>query len=631
MISKTPVTTPMWLAILTAASLCLAACDRQEAAPKSEPEIVVDVAPAAGISAADDSAIEFLARANSEIDALDVEQGAASWVSVTYITDDTALLASRANARAGELMARLIGESAAYQDADLDPDTARMLSLLRRSDYMPSAMSVPSDPEKLLEVAEIQSRMEGLYGAGKYCPDGPESCRTLPQLSQVLATSRDYDTQLDAWAGWRTVSPAMREDYRRFTELTTEGAVELGYADMGDMWRSGYDMSPAEFESEVERLWGQVKPLYEALHCYVRDELSEEYGPDLVPPEGPIPAHLLGNMWSQQWGQIYDLVEPYPGVSNLDVTTALERQDYDAEKITRAGEGFFTSMGMPALPQTFWQRSMLSKPRDREVVCHASAWNMNPAVDDVRIKQCIETTQEQFETVHHELGHIYYYLAYNDLPNLYRKGAHDGFHEGIGDTLNLSMTPGYYARIGLIPAQPESPESVINQQMRLALDKIAFLPFAKLVDQWRWGVFSGEITPDEYNARWWDLRTEYQGIVPPVPRDEQDFDPGAKYHVPGNTPYTRYFLAHILQFQLHKALCEAANHQGPLYNCSIYGSEEAGEILWTMMSYGTSKPWPDILEAAIGTRQMDGSAIIDYFAPLMSWLEEKNTGKTCGW
>ena len=575
--------------------------------------------------------MEFLARANAEMDELDTEQGAASWVNATYITDDTALLASHANARAGELMARLIGESSVYRGADMDAETARMLSLLRRADYMPSAMSVPSDPAKLLEVAEIQSRMSGLYGSGKYCPDGPESCRTLEQLSDVLAHSRDYETQLDAWAGWRTVSTPMREDYRRFTELTTEGARELGFSNMGEMWRSGYDMSPAEFEAEVERLWDQVKPLYEALHCYVRDQLSGQYGADRVPPRGPIPAHLLGNMWSQQWGEIYDIVEPYPGVTNLDVTAALKGHDYDAEKITRAAEGFFTSLGMPELPQTFWERSMLTKPRDRDVVCHASAWNMNPAEDDVRIKQCITPTQEQFETVHHELGHIYYYLAYNDLPNLYRKGAHDGFHEGIGDTLNLSMTPGYYARIGLIPAQPESPESVINQQMRLALDKIAFLPFAKLIDQWRWGVFSGEISPDEYNARWWDLRTKYQGIVPPVERSEDDFDPGAKFHVPDNTPYTRYFLAHILQFQLHKALCEAANHQGPLYSCSIYGSEAAGEKLWTMMSYGTSKPWPDILEAAIGTRQMDGTAIIDYFAPLMEWLEEKNTGKTCGW
>ena len=409
-----------------AAVSCLAGCGRSEAPQQQEAAApaatkVMPQAPA-------ESAAAFIARANAEIDELDLEQGAASWVSVTYINEDTAMLASRANARVGELMGRLIEESKAYDGQDMDADTARMMSMLRRADYMPSHMSVPSDPAKLLETAEIQSRMGGLYGAGKYCPDGPDSCRTLQQLSDVLAGSRDYDAQLEAWAGWRTVSPAMREDYRRFAELTREGAQELGYGDMGEMWRSGYDMSPVEFEGEVERLWGQVEPLYEALHCYVRNQLSKKYGADLVAPEGPIPAHLLGNMWSQQWGEIYDLVEPYPGVTNLDVTAALRGNDYDAVDMTRTAEGFFTSLTMPALPDTFWERSMLTRPRDREVVCHASAWNMNPAENDVRIKQCIVPTQEEFETVHHELGHVYYYLAYNHLPNLFRKGAHDGFH-----------------------------------------------------------------------------------------------------------------------------------------------------------------------------------------------------------
>jgi len=492
-------------------------------------------------------------------------------------------------------------------------------------------MSLPSDPDRLVETTAIQTRMEGLYGAGKYCPEGPDSCRTLPQLSDVLANSRDYDEQLDAWVGWRTVSRAMRDDYRRFAELTTEGARELGYADMGEMWRSGYDMSAVEFEAEVERLWSQVKPLYEQLHCFVRDALADKYGEDRVPRDGRIPAHLLGNMWSQSWNEIFDLMEPYPDLASLDVTAALKANDYDAERITRTAEAFFTSLDMPALPQTFWERSMLTKPRDREVVCHASAWNMNPAENDVRVKQCIEPTQDHFETIHHELGHIYYYLAYNNLPNLHRKGAHDGFHEGIGDTLNLSMTAGYYDKIGLIPAQPESDESLINQQLKLALDKIAFLPFAKLIDQWRWGVFSGEIPPERYNEAWWELRSTYQGIVPPVARTEQDFDPGAKYHVPGNTPYTRYFLSHILQFQFHQALCEAAGHEGPLHACSIYGSKPAGEKLWSMMSSGTSQPWQDTLETAIGTREMDATAIIDYFAPLMGWLEQRNSGKTCGW
>jgi peptidyl-dipeptidase A len=423
----------------------------------------------------------------------------------------------------------------------------------------------------------------------------------------------------------------MRPDYQRLVELTSVGAEELGYADMGEMWRSGYDMSPAAFAAETERLWRQVAPLYEQLHCYVRGRLADHYGEDRVSRTGPIPAHLLGNMWAQQWTGIFDLVAPYPDAARLDVTAALETHDYDPRRMTEAAEGFFTSLGLPQLPDTFWERSMLSRPRDREVVCHASAWNMNPAENDVRIKQCVTPTSTQFETLHHELGHVYYYLAYNHLGYIHRRGAQDGFHEGIGDTLELSMTPGYYERIGLIDGFEGDEKALINDQMQLALDKIAFLPFGKLIDQWRWGVFAGDIEPDNYNAAWWALRLDYQGVRPPVNRDESDFDPGAKFHVPNNTPYMRYFLAHILQFQFHRALCAAAGHEGPPHECSIYGNEAAGEILWKMMGYGTSQPWQDTLEAAIGTRQMDASALVEYFAPLMEWLEARNEGKTCGW
>jgi peptidyl-dipeptidase A len=608
-------------------TVVLAACGNESGVsqPKSNSPVV------AAATVVSETATEFLQRANAEIDESDAEQGAATWVSVTYINRDTALLSTNANARQGALMAKLIDDSGAYDDAQLAPETARHLGMLRRSDYMPQHMSLPSDPDRLVETTAIQRKMEGMYGAGRYCPDGEDSCKTLEQLSDVLAHSRDYDETLAAWLGWRTVSVPMREDYQRFAELTTEGALELGYNDMGEMWRSGYDMSPAQFESEVERLWGQAKPLYEQLHCYVRNRLADHYGDDRVPRDGPIPAHLLGNMWSQEWTPVYDLLEPFPGAGNLDVTAALEEQDYDARRVAEAGERFFVSMGMPELPETFWERSMLQRPRDRDVVCHASAWNMDPANNDVRIKQCIVPTEDEFTTVHHELGHIYYYLAYNHLPNLYRKGAHDGFHEGIGDTLNLSMTPGYYQQIGLIDEIEVSDEAVINRQLKLALEKIAALPWTKLVDQWRWGVFSGEIPPEQYNEAWWELRTRYQGIAPPVERSEDDFDPGAKYHIPGNTPYTRYFLARILQFQFHKALCDAAGYEGPLHSCSIYDSKEAGEKLWNMMSYGTSQPWQDTLEAAIGSRDMDASAIIDYFQPLMGWLETQNEGKTCGW
>ena len=396
------------------------------------------------------------------------------------------------------------------------------------------------------------------------------------------------------------------------------------------MWQSGYDMPAADFDAESARLWGQVEPLYDALHCYVRRELADTYGEDRVPLDGPIPAHLLGNMWSQSWGNIYDLVEPYPEVAAPDVTTALVEQDYTAEQMVELGEDFFVSLGMPELPESFWALSQLTRPRDRDVVCHASAWPLEGG-NDPRIKMCIEPTGEMLSTIYHELGHIYYFLAYKDQPTLFQDGAHDGFHEGIGDTITLSLTPEFLAGLGLVDEVGEGNEALINTQMQMALDKIAFLPFGKLIDEWRWRVFAGEITPDNYNAAWWELRTRYQGIAPPAPRSEADFDAAAKYHIPANTPYTRYFLAHILQFQFQRALCDAAGHDGPLHSCSIYGSEAAGEKLWAMLELGSSQPWQDALEAATGSREMDASALVEYFTPLLGWLETQNEGQSCGW
>jgi peptidyl-dipeptidase A len=389
-------------------------------------------------------------------------------------------------------------------------------------------------------------------------------------------------------------------------------------------------MTPDQFAAETDRLWGQLKPLYEQLHCYVRGRLGKLYGKEKVPQTGPIPAHLLGNMWAQEWGNIYPLVEPYQGQGKLDVDAALKAKGYDPIKMVKLGESFFTSLGLDPLPATFWERSMFTKPADREVVCHASAWDVTYD-DDLRIKMCIRTTEEDLITIHHELGHDYYFHAYYKLPVLYQSGANDGFHEAIGDALALSVTPSYLKKIGLLQSVPSNPKELINVQMKDALDKIAFLPFGLMVDRWRWQVFSGKATPQDYNAAWWKLRQQYQGVSAPVERSEADFDPGAKYHVPANVPYTRYFLARILQFQFHRAMCKAAGFTGPLHECSIYGNKEAGKRLEAMLAMGASKPWPDALEAMTGERQMDASALIEYFAPLSKWLAEQNKGQQCGW
>jgi peptidyl-dipeptidase A len=596
---------------------------KKEAAPTPPPEPTEPTGPTA------EEARAFVDQADRELRELYVAASRAEWEKNTNITDETEAAAARANEKLMEYMGGAIKRASELASAPVDPDTARKLHLLRVTASPPPA---PSDPAKRQALAELGAKMEGIYGKGKQCTgEGKRQvCRDLGQLSDVIASSRNYDELLDAWKAWHGVARELRPLYARFVELANEGAREINYADLGELWRAGYDMTPAEFEAESERLWQQVRPLYEQLHCHVRAQLSAKYGAAKVPADGLIPAHLLGNMWAQEWGNIYPLVVPYPGKTSIDVTAALKRAKYDELRLVRLGESFFTSLGLDPLPATFWERSMLQKPKDREVVCHASAWDVD-FNDDLRIKMCIKIDAEDLITVHHELGHNYYFHYYYKLPVLFQSGAHDGFHEAIGDALALSVTPAYLQKIGLIDQVPDNDQAVINQMMQDALDKIGFLPFGKLIDQWRWDVFSGKTSPDQYNAAWWQLRAKYQGIAPPEPRTEEDFDAGAKYHIPANVPYTRYFLARILQFQFHKALCAAAGHSGPLHECSIYGSKEAGAKLQAMLELGASKPWPDALEALTGSRQMDAAPMIEYFEPLRAWLAAQNAPRTCGW
>jgi peptidyl-dipeptidase A len=512
-----------------------------------------------------------------------------------------------------------------YQEQELAPETRRAIDLVKLGTSLPS----PSDADKRRELMQIATEMKGLYGAGKYCRS-KNDCLGISELEGIMQSSRDYDDLLDAWQGWRTVSPPMRDLYERYVELANEGALELGYGNLGEMWRANYDMSPDAFADEATRPWEQVKPLYDELHCHVRAKLGEFYGTDKVPQDRPIPAHLLGNMWAQSWDFLYDLMEPYPGAADFDVDATLQKKNYSPQEMTRSAEDFYVSLGMHRLPYTFWERSMFTKPADRDVVCHASAWGLDGG-NDLRIKMCIKQTYDELKVIYHELGHNYYQSAYKDQTPLVRGSAHPGFHEAIGDTVTLSMTPGYLAEVGLINAAETSREADINRLMQMALRDLAVLPWTKLVDEWRWMVFSGEVAPDNYNQAWWELRERYQGITPPVQRSEADFDPGAKYHIPANVSYTRYFLANILQFQLQRTLCEIAGHKGDLQSCSLYGSKGAGAKFWELLQKGESQPWQDTLEEFAGTREMDATAIIDYFAPLMAYLEEQNAGRTCGW
>ncbi len=565
----------------------------------------------------------FLDRVEAALFDLSAESGRASWVQATYITHDTELLAAAASERLISATVRFAKEAKRFDGLKLPPDLARKMKLLKLS----LTMAAPSDPAKSAELTRLATGLESAYGKGKYCPE-PGRCLDLQDITRITAESRDPKQLLDLWRGWRTISPPMRPDYRRFVELSNEGARELGFRDTGAMWRSKYDMPPEEFARELDRLWAQVRPLYVSLHAYVRWKLREKYG-DIVPASGPIPAHLLGNVWAQSWENLYPLLAPANADPGYDLTKILKERKTDHLAMVKYGENFFLSLGFDPLPKTFWERSLFVKPRDREVVCHASAWNIDN-VDDLRIKMCIEPTAEDFITIHHELGHNFYQRAYNKQPMLFRDSANDGFHEAIGDTIALSMTPEYLVKLGFLSSAPD-PSKDIGFLLSRALEKVAFLPFGLLIDQWRWKVFSGEIPPERYNQAWWDLILKYQGIAPPVPRSEADFDPGAKYHVPANVPYTRYFLAHILQFQFHRALAQPAGCRGPLHRCSIYGSKEAGRKLIAMLEMGQSRPWQDALEALTGERRMDATAINDYFAPLKKWLDEQNRNKPTGW
>lgn len=571
---------------------------------------------------------KFIEDVNTNYLRLAIEQQQAGWVSENFITEDTEAMGAKANQAFIDATVRYAKEAVRFDKVEVPADVRRQLNLLK----LALVTAAPADPKLSEEMTKLVSSMTGEYGKGKWCPDpsNAANCLDVGGVTEVLANSRDPKRLKEVWEGWQTISPKMRPEYARFVELANTGAKELGFADSGAMWRAKYDMPPDDFSKEVDRLWEQVKPLYLSLHAYTRMKLHEKYG-DAVPADGPIPAWMLGNIWSQDWSNVYPIVSSASADPGYSLSNILKQRKSSATDMVKIGERFYTSLGFAPLPETFWTRSLFVKPADREVVCHASAWDID-AVNDLRIKMCITPTEEDFNTIHHELGHNFYQRAYNTLPALFRDSANDGFHEAIGDTIALSVTPEYLQKIGMITAVPDASRDT-GLLMARALEKVSFLPFGLLVDQWRWKVFSGEVKPDSYNKAWWDLRLKYQGITPGSARGEEFFDPGAKYHVPAVVPYTRYFLAHILQFQFHRALAKEAGCTTPLHRCSIYDSKAAGAKLEAMLKLGVSKTWQDALETMTGSRQMDATAIIDYFAPLKKFMDDELTkkGVKVGW
>jgi len=599
---------------VAAAGLLLAGCNGGGAATSTAPKT---------------DAATFLTSAEKELSDFSDYAARVAWVNANFITDDTDWLNARAGSEGTLLSVRLANATKQYEGATLTPDQQRKMQILRAGIVMPAPSTGTPEEQKAIadELSKITTDLQSTYGKGKFTIDGKEL--NLEELSEIIASSRDPKKIQQAWEGWQTIAVPMKADYARMVEIGNAGAKELGFTDIADMWLANYDMPSKDMEAVVGKLWTQVKPLYDDLHCYTRAKLNAKYGDAVQPKTGPIRADLLGNMWAQQWNSIYDIVAPPASNPGYDLNKVLVQKNYDPIKMVKTGEAFFTSLGLAPLPETFWQRSLIVRPRDREVVCHASAWDVDN-IEDLRIKMCTQVNAEDFSTVHHELGHNFYQRAYNKQDFLFKNGANDGFHEAIGDFVALSITPEYLKQIGLITTVPPA-SADLGLLMDRALEKIAFLPFGLKVDQWRWRVFRGEVKPEQYNQAWVDLGREYQGIVPPATRPAEAFDPGAKFHIPGNTPYLRYFLSFILQFQFQKAACEQAGWTGPLHRCSIYGNKDVGAKFATMLEMGASKPWPDALEAFTGTREIDGSALVAYFAPLQTWLKEQNAGQQCGW
>jgi len=575
-------------------------------------------------AATPEEARAFIDKAEADLASLSQYVNKASWVRATYITEDTQWLEAKAGAEITNLATQLAIKAARYDKVQTDPVTRRKLDILKRALVLPA----PQRPGAADQMATIGSRMDSVYSTGKFLFKG--KMITLDDAVELMASSRDPADLKALWEGWHSISPGMKSDYETLAAMANEGSRELGYADTGALWRSGYDMAPDAFASETDRLWAQVAPFYKNLHCYVRAKLNQTYGDAVQPRTGPIRADLLGNMWAQQWGNIYDVVAPPAESSAYSLDKLLVDKGYDPVRMVKTGENFYNSLGMAPLPATFWTRSQIVRPEGREVVCHASAWNLDDR-DDIRIKMCTKVNAEDFYTVHHELGHNYYQRAYKDQPYIFKGGANDGFHEAIGDFVGLSaLTPTYLNQIGLLETVPGA-EGDTPFLLKMALDKIAFMPFGLLVDRWRWQVYDGSLKPADYNGGWWKLRTQYQGITPPAARPADAFDPGAKYHVPANVPYTRYFLAHIYQFQFHRAACKQAGWKGPLHRCSVYGNAAVGAKFNAMMEMGQSKPWPEALAAFSGETRTDASAVTEYFAPLNAWLTKQNKGQACGW
>jgi len=580
----------------------------------------------------------FIQTAEEELRQSAVRSTFASWNYESNITDATQKVSDRATEAASLLTKKLGKEAQKFDIAQIQNlDVKRKLKLMKNI----GTAALPK--QQLKEFIELTTNMGKAYSTAKVLDreTGQKSLSLEPELTTILARSRDPATLRYYWEQWREQSgKKIRNMYHKYVGLYNQAAKANGFVDASLMKVSAYESDT--FQQEMEDTWQGLRPLYQQLHAYVRTKLGEHYGPDVVPGRGPLPAHLLGNMWAQSWNNIADILRPFPTKPSINVTGEMIRQGWTPRKMFEKADDFFQSMGMDPMPPKFWSGSILEKPKDgRELTCHASAWDFYNG-EDFRIKQCTRVNQEDFVTVNHEMGHVQYFLQYNNQSYLYRDGANPGFHEGVADILSLAVgTATYFQKLGLLGEEVDigDEETNINILFDMALERIAFLPFGYLVDKFRWDVYSGRTSLDNMNCHWWKLRHEIQGLAPPGPRDNSQFDAGAKYHVAGDVGYVRYFTAFIYEFQFYRALClESGDYvpgdpKKPLHRCNFYGNTAAGDKLRAMLQMGASRPWMEAMEKMTGQRAMSTKAIREYFGPLETWLQQENrrAGVEVGW
>nr|UJP38391.1 angiotensin-converting enzyme 2 [Taphozous melanopogon] len=596
------------------------------------------VAVTAAQSTTEEQAKTFLEKFNSEVEVLSFESSLASWNYNTNITDENVQKMSEAGDKLSAFYEEQYKLAKTYPLQEIQNLTIkRQLQVLQQND--PSVLS--ADKSKRLNT--ILNEMSTIYSTGKVCnPNNPQECLLLaPGLENIMQkNSSDYNQKLWAWEGWRSeVGKQLRPLYEEYVALKNEMARGNNYEDYGDYWRGdyetlgtdGYNYSRNQLIEDVERIFAEIKPLYEHLHAYVRAKLMAVY-PSRISPTGCLPAHLLGDMWGRFWTNLYPLTVPFGQKPNIDVTNAMVNQGWDAERIFKEAEKFFVSIALPNMTEGFWKNSMLTEPSDgRKVVCHPTAWDLGQG--DFRIKMCTKVTMEDFLTAHHEMGHIQYDMAYSTQPYLLRNGANEGFHEAVGEIMSLSVaTPKHLKAMGLLPPDfYEDKETEINFLLKQALNIVGTLPFTYMLEKWRWLVFKGEIPKEQWMKKWWEMKRKLVGVVEPLPHDETYCDPASLFHVANDYSFIRYFTRTILEFQFQEALCQTAQHKGPLHECDISNSTEAGSKLLQMLKLGKSEPWTSALEEIVGIKNMDVRPLLNYFEPLFTWLKDQNKNSFVGW